>query len=64
MENVERKFQLLAVCREHGHTYTEIDSILFLAKDKALPATLRFYRDECVKLEADANQVIGVDLLI
>ena len=64
MENIDRKYQISAISVEHGHPHSEADSVLFLAKDKALIPTLQFYFDECTKLEADINQLIGIKLLI
>lgn len=42
----------------------EDEYIVFLAKDNAVPAMLRFYRDECVRLGADLVQVSAVDRMI
>lgn len=64
MEPIDRKFTIRAMCREHAHAHTEADSVLFLAKDRALPATLRFYHEECVRLGVDERQLEGVRLLI
>jgi hypothetical protein len=64
MEVVDRKFQISAVCREHGHLFSEADAVLFVAKDKALPATLRFYLEECRRLGAAERQLEGIALLI
>jgi hypothetical protein len=64
MERIDRKFTITATCTEHDHTFTEIDSVLFLAKDKALPATLQFYRAECERIGAGLYQLMGIDLLI
>lgn len=38
--------------------------MLFVLKDDAFPATLRFYRSECVRLGADAEQIAAVDRAI
>ena len=64
MEAIDRKFTIDATCREHGHVFTEADAVLFLAKDKALPATLKFYREWCQRIGADERQLLGIDLLI
>ena len=37
---------------------------MFLAKDNAFPATAAFYRQECERLGADAEQLAAVDRLI
>ena len=63
-EPIDRKFIIAARCVEHGHAHTDNDSVLFLAKDKALPATLEFYRQECIRLGAKKEQMLGVELLI
>lgn len=63
MEKIDRKFSILARSREHGNQHTEDDAVLFLAKDKALPETLRFYREECERIGADARQLLGIALL-
>ena len=64
MEAIDRKFQINAVCRAHHHLHGENDAVLFLAKDAALPATLRAYREECFRLGVDERQLKGIDLLI
>ncbi len=64
VEAIDSKFVFLAVCREHGHRHTHRDGIVFLAKDQALPATLRFYRTECIRLDASPEQIWGIDMLI
>lgn len=38
--------------------------VVFLAKDAALPATLKFYREECVRLGTDERQLGAIDDLI
>lgn len=63
-ESIDRKFKIEAKCIEHGHIHSDFDSVLFLAKDKALPSTLRFYRDKCRELGADPQQIEGITLLI
>lgn len=63
-EPVERKYTIRAVSMEHGTLRTELDGVLFLAKDKALPATLRYYRTMCSASRADERQLLGIDLLI
>ena len=64
MEKIDRKYQISAVSAEHRHSHSEFDSVLFLAKDKALVPTLQFYFEECIRLEVDINQLIGIKLLI
>lgn len=38
--------------------------IVFLAKDNALPATLAFYRSECIRIGAAREQVEAVEALL
>ena len=64
MEAIDRKFKITAVCTEHGHVYTEENSVLFCAKDATLPAVLRCARDICRQMGADARQLLGYQLLI
>lgn len=45
-------------------SFTEDEALVFRAKDNALPATLRFYREECERLGAPKEQLCGIDLLI
>lgn len=63
-EPVDRKFTFLARSSESGKTYDEQDGVVFLAKDKAVGPTLRFYREECERIGASPAQLRGVDLLI
>jgi hypothetical protein len=63
-ESVERKYNILAQGIEHGTWHTHHDSFLFLAKDRAVPATLRFYRTQCDALGAGQDQLNGIDRLI
>lgn len=64
MEAIDRKFKIRALHTTKGKAYTEHESVLFLAKDKALPATLRFYKEECYRMGAKKEQLIGIQLLI
>src|SRR5437867_2498859 len=63
-EAIDRKFIILAKCVEHDHAYDDHHAVLLLAKDRAVPATLRFYRQECERIGAAPNQLRGIDLLI
>ena len=63
-EPIDRKFEIAARCIEHDHAYDENHAVLMLAKDRAAPATLRFYRAECERLGAGPAQLLGIDLLI
>ena len=61
---IDRKFVILAVNPANGHIYTEKDSLLLCAKDKAVPAALRAYREECVRLGVNPEHIESVGLLI
>lgn len=63
-ERIDRKFEIRAICTEHHHVHTEMDSVLFLAKDRLLPATLAFYLAECIRAGVDPRQQLGVQLLL
>ena len=63
-EPIDRKFSISAKATEHDRPYyDEHHAVLFLAKDRALPATLTFYRYECEALGADPRQLEGIDRL-
>jgi hypothetical protein len=64
MEIIDRKFRILAVNPVNGKIYTEKDSILFCAKDAAVPAALFAYRRECQKLGANQEHIVSIDLLL
>jgi len=63
MPVVDRKYKIKAINPSSLNTHTEADSILFLAKDLALPATLQFYHDECERLGADISHLTSIKLL-
>lgn len=63
-EPIDRKYTFCATSTEHPKEHSHMDALVFLAKDKALPATLSFYRDECFRLGAQVEQLQGIDLLI
>lgn len=56
----------------HGTVFRHADQkvvpedqwIVFLAKDNAFPATLKFYREECERIGAEPEQLAAVDRLI
>lgn len=62
--SLDRKFKINAECIAHGHQYNENNAVLFLAKDKALPNTLRYYYEECYRLGAAQSQLEAIQLLI
>jgi len=62
--NIDRKYTIHAVNPCSGNTHDEYDSILFLAKDKAVPAMLRAYLKESEKLGANPAHLESIGLLI
>ena len=63
-KNIDRKFNIVAENATTLKKHTEKDAVLFLAKDKALPATLEFYKEECERLGAEPTFLKSVDKLI
>ena len=63
-ETIDRKFHFLAINPFNNHVYTEENAMVFAAKDKALPATLDFYRMECERLGANEEHILSVTLLL
>lgn len=64
METIDRKFKILAVNPCNGHIYTEKDAILLCAKDKAVPAALKSYLAECLRLRCNREHLESIGLLI
>lgn len=62
--NIDRKYRIFATNPSSGSTHDERDAVLFLAKDAALPATLRAYQLECEKLGANPEHIESIGLLI
>lgn len=61
---IDRKYAFYALNRKTGNTHDDTEGVVFLAKDNAFPATLRFYRTECERQGAQPAQLKGIDLLI
>lgn len=61
---IDWKYKIQAVNPCSGNTHDEGDSILFLAKDKAVPAMLRAYLAECEKLGTNPAHLEAITLLI
>ena len=61
---IDRKYKIVAYNPASNNPHDENDSILFLAKDRAVPAMLRAYRNECIKLGANKEHIESIDLLI
>ena len=64
LKRIDRKFDITASATTKKRKYDSTNSILFLAKDKALPSMLRHYQRTLIKLEADERQIKSIDLLI
>lgn len=63
-DSIDRKFRILAVNPVNGKIYTDKNALLLCAKDKAVPAALRAYREECIRIGADETHVASIELLI
>jgi len=63
MEKIDRKFKILAVNPVNGKFYTDQNSLLLCAKDKAVPAALAAYELECIKIGANPEHILSVNLL-
>jgi hypothetical protein len=61
---IDRKFTIKASNRGSGAKHTEEDSLLFLAKDKALLPMLRAYKRECKRLGAHTEHLDSIEDLI
>ena len=59
----DRKFKNLAINPCKGTIYTEENSILFCAQDKALLPTLAAYKKECEKLGCGPEHIESITLL-
>ena len=64
MEKLDAKFYGSIFKAKNGHVVPDDEYMVFLAKDNAFPATLQFYRDECVRLGADQQHIDAVDRTI
>ena len=61
---IDWKYKISAVNPCSGNTHDEFDSILFLAKDKAVPVMLRAYLAECQRLGTNPAHLDAITLLI
>lgn len=61
---IDWKYKIQAVNPCSKNTHDENDSILFLAKDKAVPAMLRAYAAECERLGTNPEHLDAINLLI
>ncbi len=63
MEQIDRKFRFVAVNPVNGKVYTEDNAVVFVAKDKAVPAMLQAYKLECARIGTNSEHIISVGLL-
>jgi len=61
---VDLKFRFQASHAKTGKQHSEKDAVVFLANDDVLPGTLHVYLQECKRLEAEKEQIEGVERLI
>ncbi len=60
-ERLDGKFQGTIRKNKNGEVVPPDEFMVFLAKDNAFPATLRFYREECVRQGSAPEQLQAVD---
>lgn len=63
-ESIDRKYTFCATSTESGAEHSHLDAMIFLAKDRNLPDTLRYYQNRCQETGASAEQHQGITLLI
>ena len=61
---IDRKFEIMAVNPITNKTYDQHNAVLLCAKDKAVPAALHAYQQECMRIGANEEHVRSVGLLI
>ena len=61
---LDAKFEGIIVKVKDGTVVPSDEYVVFLAKDTAFAHVLPLYRDECVKLGADKEQIAAVDRMI
>lgn len=61
---LDGKFYGVIVKAKDNSIVPEDEYVVFLAKDTAFADTLPFYRANCIKLGADAEQIAAVDRMI
>lgn len=64
MQKLDAKFYGLLRKVKNDEVVMDGEWMVFLAKDNAFPATLDFYRKECVRLGADADQIAAIDRVV
>lgn len=61
---IDRKYEIEAHNKTTRKKHTEQDSVLFLAKDKALPFALEAYIRKCIELGCDKRHLESATLLL
>jgi hypothetical protein len=61
---LDGKFHGIIAKNKDGSIVPQDQWVVFLAKDNAFPATLRFYRAECNRQGAASEQLAAVDAAI
>jgi|GEM_PF-2031314 len=61
--DIDRKFRISAYNPVNNKRYDETNSLLLCAKDKAVPAALFAYKQECERIGANREHVRSVELL-
>jgi hypothetical protein len=64
MDKLDAKFDGVIFKIKDGSIVSPDEYVVFLAKDTAFANTLPKYREECVKLGADKEQIAAVDRMI
>lgn len=64
MEKLDAKFSGVIFKIKDGTIVPDDEYVVFLVKDTAFANTLPKYREECVKLGADREQIEAVDRMI
>jgi hypothetical protein len=64
MEKLDGKFSGVIYKVKDGSIVPDDEYVVFLAKDTAFAHVLPLYRDECIRLGADTEQVQAVDRMI
>ena len=64
MQKLDAKFSGVIFKIKNGQIVPDDEYVVFLVKDTAFANTLPKYREECVKLSADREQIEAVDRMI
>jgi hypothetical protein len=64
MQKLDAKFSGVIYKIKDGTIVPDDEYVVFLIKDNAFYATLPTYREKCVELSADAEQIAAVDRMM